>query len=213
MRVINDKQDHKAKGEQVSLLSLPLYALLCGIGFSSIMMAPLAVIWVHRRLPEFWPKVVSIAGAVVALLLLEVPLPAVLMGFVFGVFVADSVQRQVPLWILAFRSMFLAAFLGFLGLGVFAKTSGQTNLMAAWEHMISLAVAQAQQSGLQVPELDWELLKRSLFYSGPFYYLAQVYCRFGSALALLPIWGGNPIKMPTVPISFAKYACPFGLVC
>lgn len=179
MRVVNDKKESDSRQQPMSLLALPLYALLCAIGFSSVFMSPLAVILTHRRLPEFWPKVVSITGAVLALLLLEVPMPVVLISFVFGVFVADSVHREVPFWLLAIRSVALSAVLGGLGLAVASHLHAQSNLLEGWRNLVNLAVTQAQQGGIFGPELDWEMMRKSLFYEGPFFYLAA---------SLLSLW-------------------------
>jgi hypothetical protein len=179
MRVVNDKNESSSRPQPLNLLALPLYALLCAIGFSSVFMSPLAVILTHRRLPEFWPKVVSITGAVVALLVLEVPLPVVLISFVFGVFVADSVQREVPFWLLAIRSVALSAVLGGLGLAFVSQLHSQSNLLEGWRNLVGLAVTQAQQGGFFGPELDWEMMRKSLFYEGPFFYLAA---------SLLSLW-------------------------
>jgi len=172
MRLVNDQNEKQEKVEPVSLFSLPFYALLCGLGFSSVLMSSFAVILVHRRLPDYWPKVVSIAGALIALLVLEVPLPIVLLSFVLAVFVADSVQRQIPVWTLLVRTLLLVSVLGFIGLGVLAQSLDLASLISAWTQFVDRVVDQAQQSGLLVPGWDLATLRNLLFYQGPFYFLS-----------------------------------------
>ncbi|MFM8270320.1 MAG: DUF2232 domain-containing protein [Pseudomonadota bacterium] len=172
MRLVNDQDEKKPRVDSVNLLSLPFYALLCGLGFSSVLMSPFAVILVHRRFPDYWPKVVSIGGALVALLLLEVPLPVVLLSFVLAVFVADSIQRQVPVWTLIFRTVFLSSVLGLIGLGVVGQSMGTSNLVSIWTQFVERVGQQAQQSGLLVPGWDLPTLRNLLFYQGPFYFLS-----------------------------------------
>ncbi|NBX77262.1 MAG: DUF2232 domain-containing protein [Proteobacteria bacterium] len=172
MRVVNDQNENQPKKEPVSLLSLPFYALLCGLGFSSILMSSFAVILVHRRLPDYWPKVVSIAGALIALLVLEVPLPVVLLSFVLAVFVADSIQRQVPVWTLMIRTLLLTTVLGLIGLGVMTQTVEAAKVLSGWSQFVDRVVQQAQQSGLLFPEWNPVMLRNLLFYQGPFYFLS-----------------------------------------
>lgn len=172
MRVVNDQQNKEPSVEPVNLLSLPFYALLCGLGFSSVLMSPFAVILVHRRLPDYWPKVVSIAGALIALLLLEVPVPVVLLSFVLAVFVADSIQRQVPVWTLVGRTVFLTSILGLIGLVVVGQSMTASNLITIWTQFVDRVVQQAQQSGLLMPGWDLATFRNLLFYQGPFYFLS-----------------------------------------
>lgn len=173
MRIINDNSDEGARSsEPVNLLSLPLYTFLCALGFSSIVMSPLAVILAHRRLPDYWPKVVSILGAVVALVFLDVPVPAVLLSFILGVFVADNVKRQVPVWGLLSRVALLAGVLGFLGLVFVDQTGEHLGVVTLWSNWINKAVKQAQEGGLIVSPVDWTQIGQALFYQGPFYFLS-----------------------------------------
>jgi hypothetical protein len=172
MRVVNDQNENKPKAEPVNLLSLPFYALLCGLGFSSVLMSSFAVILVHRRLPDYWPKVVSIAGALIALLVLEVPLPIVLLSFVLAVFVADSIQRQVPVWNLMIRTLLLTTVLGLIGLAVISQSLDGAKLLTGWIQFVDRVVQQAQQSGLLFPGWDPAMLRNLLLYQGPFYFLS-----------------------------------------
>lgn len=172
MRLVNEPNDKKPSVEPVNLFSLPFYALLCGLGFSSVLMSPFAVILVHRRLPEFWPKVVSIAGALIALGFLEVPLPVVLLSFVLAVFVADSIQRQVPFWTLMVRAGLLSALMGIVGLIVISRPTGLMEVFMFWAQFVDKVIQQARDSQLLMPEWDLNVLRNLLFYQGPFYFLS-----------------------------------------
>lgn len=172
MRVVNDQKDKNPKGDSVSLLSLPFYALLCGLGFSSLLMSPFAVILVHRRLPDYWPKVVSISGALIALLLLEVPLPVVLLSFVLAVFVADSIQRQVPVWTLMVRTAALTSILGVIGLAVASQSTDLTQLSSIWSLFVDKVIQQVQLNNLLMPGWDLAMVRNLLFYQGPFYFVS-----------------------------------------
>ncbi|NBT59521.1 hypothetical protein EBT16_12125, partial [bacterium] len=172
MRLVNEQNDNQTNLEPVGFLSLLFYSLLCGLGFSSFLMSPFAVILVHRRLPDFWPKVVSIAGAVLALVVLEVPLPIVVFSFVLSVFVADNVHRQVPVWSLIFRTAVLVSFLGLLGLGIASRSFHLSDLVSVWTQFVDQVVKQAQESQLLIPEWDISTVRRLLFYQGPFYFVS-----------------------------------------
>jgi hypothetical protein len=179
MRVVNDNTERGQHPEPVNFLSLPLYALLCAVGFSSVILSPFVIILAHRRLPDYWPKVVSILGAVIALVVLEVPLTAVLLSFVLGIFVADSVQRQVPVWQLLIRSLLLAAALAFIGLFVLSQLGERQGVVALWISWIDKVIEQAQKGVVVTPGWNWEQARAILIYQGPFYFLSG---------CLLSIW-------------------------
>jgi len=173
MRVLNDNSEQGTQTpEPVNLLSLPFYALLCALGFSSVVMSPLAVILAHRRLPDFWPKVVSILGAVIALLFLNVPVTAVLLSFVLGVFVADKIKRPVPVWNLLGSSVLLSAVLGILGVFLVDQMGERMGVLQLWNTWVSKGVQQAQEGGLISQPVDWGQIKQALYYQGPFYFLS-----------------------------------------
>lgn len=173
MRLVNDNSERGPQSpEPVNLLSVPLYALLCAVGFSSVILSPFVIILAHRRLPDYWPKVVSILGAIIALVVLEVPLTAVLLSFILGIFVADSVQRQVPLWQLLARSLLLAVALAFLGLVILNQWGERQGLAALWLSWVDKVIEQAQRGMVMTPDWDWDQARKILTYQGPFYFLS-----------------------------------------
>lgn len=182
MRVINDKPGSDQKPQTVAWGLLPFYTLVCAMGFSSVFLSPFALILAHRRLPDFWPKVVSIAGALLAVTVLEVPLPMVLLSFVLGVFVADSIQRQISLWKLLARGALLTGVLGVLGV-IWASrpVHGIADLWVTWNGWVDQLIAQAQKSPLVAPGWDWAMLRNILVYQGPFYFISG---------CLLAVWLG-----------------------
>ena len=66
-----------------------------------------------------WPKVSALLGAVLALALLDVPLPFVVLIFVFGLFVSDTFGRVSSFW-----KLLGLAFLVAVGLGIGSLITG-----------------------------------------------------------------------------------------
>lgn len=179
MRVVNDHEEKSGRPEPVSFFALLFYALICALGFSSVFMSPFSLILAHRRLPEFWPKVAGILGALLALLFLDVPPHVLVFIFVFGIFVADGIQRQVPLWRLLTLSGFLVFVLGLLGLVMVAGGVEPGELLSTWAGFVDKVINQAKENGLIKSEVDWAQLREILFYQGPFYFVSG---------ALLSVW-------------------------
>lgn len=179
MRLVNDSEDNKNSLGSVSFFAILFYALICALGFSSVFMSPFALILAHRRLPDFWPKVAGISGALLALLFLNVPMVVLVFAFVFSVFIADGVQRQIPLWRLLSLSGVLAFCLGLLGLVIVSGGLEVSLLVSNWGSFVEKVVAQAQQNGFIKSDVNWDELRRVLFYQGPFYFISG---------ALLLVW-------------------------
>lgn len=172
MRVVNDHEEKLGRPEPVSFFVLIFYALICALGFSSIFMSPFSLILAHRRLPEFWPKVAGISGALLALLFLDVPVQILVFIFIFSVFVADGIQRQVPFWKLFTLSGLLAFTLGLLGLVMVAGGVEPSELLSTWSGFVDKVINQAKENGLIKSEVDWAQLRKLLFYQGPFYFVS-----------------------------------------
>jgi len=179
MRVVNDSEHNDNGLGSVSFFALLFYALICALGFSSVFMSPFALILAHRRLPDFWPKVAGISGALLALLFLNVPMMVLVFSFVFSVFVADGVQRQIPLWRLLSLCGVLAFCLGLLGLVIVSGGLEPSLLVSNWGSFVEKVVVQAQQNGFIKSDVNWDELRRVLFYQGPFYFISG---------ALLSVW-------------------------
>ena len=172
MRLINDPKTSSQSKEPMNLALVPFYSLFCAVGFSTFIFSPLAVILAHRRLPDFWPKVVSLAGAVLALILFDAPVPSVLVSFVLGLFVADGIQKQVPVWKLMVRSGILIAAIGLIGLLSYTATLNQSNPWRVWVTFIEKVLEQARKSPLASGDWNWETTKELLLYQGPFYFIS-----------------------------------------
>lgn len=181
MRVLNDQEEKQGASEPVSFFALLFYGLICALGFSSIFMSPFSLILAHRRLPDFWPKVAAIGGALLALLFLEVPPHILVFIFIFSVFVADGIQKQVSLWKLLTLSGCLVFTLGLLGLAIVSGSIEPSELISTWSSFVDKVIQQAQENGLFKSEVDWTQLRQVLFYQGPFYFVSG---------ALLSVWFG-----------------------
>lgn len=172
MRIINDPKLKPQSKEPFNLALIPFYTLFCAVGFSTFIFSPLALILVHRRLPEFWPKVVGLSGAIVALLLFDAPVASVLISFILGLFVADGIQRQVPVWKVLVQASFLIGALGLFGLLAYTAVSNQPNPWLVWSGLIESILEQAQKSPFASGEWDWQATKGLLLYQGPFYFIS-----------------------------------------
>lgn len=179
MRLVNDNEKNKRQGETTSFSAVLFYSLICAFGFSSVFMSPLSLILAYRRLPDYWPKVVGIAGALLGLVFLDIPSPALIFSFVFALFVADSIQRQTSLWRLLFFSAVLAFSLAFLGLIFFSASIDPSQLLLTWSSFVERVMDEARQNGVIKASIDSKQLQSLLLYQGPFYFISG---------ALLSVW-------------------------
>jgi len=172
MRLVNDPKENSPAKEPANLALIPFYALFCAVGFSTFIFSTLPLILIHRRLPDFWPKVVGIAGAILALVLFEVPAPAVLTSFVLGLFVADGIQKQTPVWNLLLKSGILLIILGLIGTGIYSYLLSQSDPWALWTDFILKVIEQAKQNPVLKGDWDWNVTEQLLLYQGPFYFVS-----------------------------------------
>ena len=131
------------------------------------------MILAHVRLPDYWPKVACIAGAVLALLLLEVSLPAVLVSFVVGTYIADRVMSGANFWTLAGQVALLSMVLGILAL-VSVSPSTPGGLPVVWASWVDSSIAQLQESGLAGADWNWATTRDTVYYQGPFLFVGAV---------------------------------------
>ncbi len=155
MRVINDKEE-KSQVAPLDLSKLILNSLLCGIAFSGFVFAPLPIILTTRDSEGVWAKVIPVLGAVLAILLFEAPAPVVVLSFIYGMFVADAVERSIGLWsLLGQVTILVLSILGaVLGLTAFFE---KVHPMQVWHNQIDSLVGYLKSgSGEGVLLVDWQ---------------------------------------------------------
>lgn len=129
MRVLNDRKDEQ-EASGVEGFSVMFYTIMSAIAVATPAFAPLPLFAAHARLAEPWPKVVALGGALVALCFLGEPMPAVVIGFVFGLVASDFAARGsslIQLFIAAIGSALL------VGLMLLNFKAGQHQLTMAQE--------------------------------------------------------------------------------
>lgn len=182
MRVLNDKEE-KIEPSEVGALAVVTHAMMCALGIASVVFAPLPMIVAGVRLEEPWPKVSAIAGAVLSLLLFNVEPAIAVMAFIFGVFVADAVRREVKFWPLLGQAGSVAILVSFVALIVSAQWERVTPL----ERWLSLAdgiVTQLQAVVKLEDPAQWEALRAMLTYEGAFLLLSSVFISLWLSLGL-----------------------------
>lgn len=170
MRVVNDKEE-KPESTDFGVFSLVGYVLLTAMGVASILFSPLPMILSHVRLVEPWPKVATLSGALLAILFLEVPLGLVLMAFVFGLFIADSIAKKTPFWRLLGNAVLLSLVVGFFALLISASFASRS-FTSYWIGMIDETVLQAREMLRARDSFDWQVIRSVLLYQGPFLYVS-----------------------------------------
>jgi hypothetical protein len=170
MRVLNDKEE-KAQPQELGFFGILIHSFLIAMGMATVVLAPMPILVAHLRLTEPWPKIATLVGALLALMgLFQVPLPLVLIGFAFGLYVADQVVRGVSFWrvilsaplvaaVAGVASIFLAAQLERVGVG-----SYWNGLIQTW---VTLAEKQWGAEGLKLQDVMQYISQQ-----GPFVYLS-----------------------------------------
>jgi hypothetical protein len=172
VRVINDRDEKSAQSE-LGFFAIAAHALFTSLGIATVVLAPLPMIAAHERLPEPWPKVTALFGALLALAYIQVPVHAVVTGFIFGLFVSDSVKRLVPLWPLLSWCMLVAAVLG-LSSVAFASYSSGLKPLDFWTGYWSEALIQLKKSvpPESIQTIDWPALQTFFVHESPFVYVS-----------------------------------------
>lgn len=167
MRVVNDREQ-RTETSEVGFLSILTHALMVSFGVATLAFAPIPMILSHEKLLEPWCKVAVVAGSLLALLVLEVPLAMVVFSFVFGLFIADSVSRK-PKEIWHFLGSASLVALGVFALVLVTESSFERmNVVQYWNQAIDGFIQQmtlVMQVGTPV---EWDLVRGLLLYEGPF---------------------------------------------
>lgn len=165
MNVVNDKSDPVSP--QPDPLRVITFSLFSGAAFSTFLAAALPLLAAQWRLPEPWPKVVALLGALVAVLVLSAPVPWVAVAFVLGMVFADQVTRGVGVWKSLALSVATAALVAGVLLLIHAQLKGVPPLQF-WQSIAKAFVAEARaslQSGMQ---MNWDMFERLILYQAPF---------------------------------------------
>ncbi len=167
MNIINDNKK-EAVVTALDPFAIFTLVLLAGAAFSSFFLAPLPLLSAQWRLPNPWPKAVAVLGSVVAVVVLETPVPWAIVAFVLGVVFADQAHTQKSLW-RALNTSVAAAFLAAIGLLVLHSQMNQMGPLIYWQSFVHTLVESVQvsvQSGFQ---MDWPVLESLLVHQGGFF--------------------------------------------
>lgn len=182
MRVVNDKQE-TTETKVLDPLSLVTHSILTAFGVLSVVFSPLPMIVAAVRLPEPWSKVAAILGAILALLFFNVEPAVVVMTFVFGLFVADGVSRDVKFWPMLGQAGSVATLVSFVALLICAQWDGVTPLQF-WLLLCDGFMTQLQSAIKLQDPLQWDFLRSTLVHEGPFLLLSSVFLSFWLSLGL-----------------------------
>ena len=170
MRVLNDREE-KTEPSELGFLSVAAHAMLAAVGIATVVFGPLPMIIGHIRLSEPWSKIAAILGAVIALVFLDIPMPLVLVVFIFSLYVADAVSREVDFWTLVRNATFLGAILG-LGALLIGAQADKIELGHYWTSLVDAWMGQLQKAMHAEKNFQWEVLRGIFLYEGPFLYLS-----------------------------------------
>lgn len=211
MRVLNDRKENASESFEVNIPDLLVHAGLTALGIWSVILSPLSMLFSHTRLRQPLPKVTALLGAVIALCVLQMSLLGVVIAFVFGLFVAESIVRENSLWKLVLCSSVLAVSAGFGGVMLSAWLQGMGPL-SCWNFLVDGAILNFQRANVLDKNIAWDALKRMLFYEGPFLYLSgailSLWLSVGIAahlgwLSEHPRLSGTQLRKLKLPMSFS----------
>lgn len=172
MRLVNDKEE-PVEVKSVDLIALISQMFLVALGIATWVFSPMTMVLSHCRFTNPWSKVAGLGGAVLALLLLEVPPAQVVLGFVFGLFVADSLQRQVkPMQLLA-QSLLVGLSVAVVALA-WSSVTQNIPLGQFWAQWVSDVVEKLKTTQGFEGAMNWVVVKDLLTFEGPFLYLSAL---------------------------------------
>jgi hypothetical protein len=177
MRLVNDKQETN-EVKTVDIFALISQMFLVSVGIATWVFSPMVMVLSHCRFTNPWSKVAGLGGAVLALLFLEVPLSQVVIGFVLGLFVADSLSRQVKPFQLLSQSLAVALVTA-LGCLFWASLTENIKVGEFWAKWVVELIEKLKTTHALEGTINWSLVKDLVLYEGPFLYLSAV---------LLSIW-------------------------
>ncbi|NBX68122.1 MAG: hypothetical protein EBR01_04045 [Proteobacteria bacterium] len=207
MRLVNDKQE-PIEVKSVDLLALVSQMFLVALGIATWVFSPMTMVMAHCRFTNPWSKVAGIGGALLALILLEVPLAQVVLGFVFGLFVGDSFQRQIkPMQLLSQALM--------VGLGtavvelVWGSVSQNTSIGLFWTSWVGDLIEKLKATQTFEGAMNWSLIKDLVTFEGPFLYLSALLLSSWIALGSAAHFGWvNDGKSPYSSVSLRELRLP-----
>jgi hypothetical protein len=183
MRVVNDRED-PIEVKSVDIFALISQMFLVSVGVATWVFSPMVMIYSHSRFSNPWSKIASLGGAVLALLFLEVPVSQVVIGFVVGLFVADSVERQVKPFQMLSQSLALALAVA-LGCVVWGSLTQNKGISEFWMSWVSSLMEKLQVGNPIGQAMNWTALKDLILFEGPFLYLSatlmSIWVALGSA--------------------------------
>jgi hypothetical protein len=177
MRLVNDREENSEQSE-LGFFHVAAHAMLTALGIWTVFFGPLPMIFSFARFADPWPKITALLGAAIALTVLEVPLSLVVICFVFGLYVADGVSREVALWRLLANATLLAGVAGLGTLLVSAQVE-RHDLVSYWTGMIDSSLSFLKANIHGPSDIHWDLLRGVFLYEGPFLFLSA---------AVLSLW-------------------------
>lgn len=173
MRVLNDTPPPRSSPERPEPLAVVAYTGLATLGFVgatsalTVLFAPLPFLMAHLRLPEPWPKVAGLAGAVLAVLGWEIPVGLAVVFFVAAIAFGDGVREGRGFWAIALRSVALS--LAAAGLLLLAESHRMGMTPGAYwngavDRVLTLYDGIPQMTGM----IGKEAFRSLLLYEAPF---------------------------------------------
>jgi nitrate reductase NapE component len=166
MNVLNDRKPKETTPE-VDLFQVLTLVLFSGAASATFLFAPLPVLIAQWRMPEPWPKVIALLGAIVSIFALEAPVPWAVSAFVLGIVFADSAKKHSNLWRCLAVSVGSALAVSLAVFILHSSRAGSPPLVF-WKDLVHGVVGQVQNSFRSGVEMDWGQLESLLYYQSPF---------------------------------------------
>lgn len=209
MRVVNDR-DEKTESQDLGFFSVAAHSILCAFGMSTGFFSPLPMIGAHMRLGDPWPKVAVLGGALIALSVIQVPVSAVVLLFVFGLYVSDAIWRETSFGRLFFGATLVAGSAAAAAFVVSAELS-QSGLWQHWNFIVDSLISNLEslQKNLQVDVgFDSAKYKNEILYEGPFLYISAMLYSMWASLGLAAHLGWVPEGHPYSASSLRQLRFP-----
>ncbi len=172
MRLVNDKEERREPIE-VDLLAVISQGFLCSLGMMTFFLSPLPIIHAHLKLVNPWAKVATLLGAILAIVMLELPVVAVVLCFVIGIYIADNYQNEMPFWKNLSTTVVIATAIGFGALLLNASLEKLTILEYGTRAIDSFLKVAEQSIKLNDGSVQWSDIRSVLIYQGPYFFVSS----------------------------------------
>ena len=208
MRVINDKNEKGETSQPLDWFAVFAQGLMTTFGFKSFIFTPFAILGGYARMPEPWPKVSALIGAILAVLFFEVHPLIVIILFVFSLFVADSAWKEVEFP----KLMLLSVLISLAALGGVLLYQSEMHGLPVGEYVRQKATQLSENSVAMQKNFglsgEVKTIRDQVLFLGPFVYVSVMLLTLFLSIGCASHLGWFPENHPYSGSKFRGFKFP-----